>query len=564
MDELNNSMEDKKRESADNNIRVERQWRSDGTVSELTTYKGDVKHGQHKIWWPNGCLFCSENYKEGKLDGPREVRHMSGLLAERCNYKYGKKEGLYEGYRDISGFLATRCTYKNDKIDGVYESWDSRGDLISRKLYKDGEFVKGLRAAEVRSMDERAQATLSRIKANDKHPERGEIEYLAGKPYGYYYERLSPDGVCERWYENGRLMSVQQVDEDGIPCGFSEEWNEWGELEKRCSYKKGMVLNGLYERWYGKDQIEIRANYKDGKRDGLLEKWHPNGQIVSRDNYKDDKLNGLSEEWNRDGELQCQENYKNGALDGLSERRMHVPGMICQHIYMNGVIIAYDSKDHFSKSFSQETRKIDLMVNEESGNEVLTSEDESVIDKIRSNDRHPERGEINLVKDDCGNVYFERRSRESPLDLQEDGDNKSLCSSDHMLYERWDKNGDLTRRVVVNHSGYPLYMYQARNFGLNFKRLISLDHYQPIKLNDTWLQLGMDGKARLFQTDPTYISDEVAELARELEPSLRRKLDQLGADPDNYIRIKRGSEIEEKSLSKGDSQEKRRSNELKI
>lgn len=80
--------------------------------------------------------------------------------------------------------------------------------------------------------------------------------------------------------------------------------------------------------------------------------------------------------------------------------------------------------------------------------------------------------------------------------------------------------------------------------------------------------MDMDGQARYFKSDPTHICDEVQKLAQELEPALRDKLDRLGADPDNYIRIKRGSEIEEKPLSKGDSQslsqEERKSNGLKI
>ena len=103
---------------------------------------------------------------------------------------------------------------------------------------------------------------------------------------------------------------------------------------------------------------------------------------------------------------------------------------------------------------------------------------------------------------------------------------------------------------------------------LDNKSITALEHYQPIEVKDGWLQLGMDGKARLYKTDPTCISDDVAELARELEPSLRRELDQLGVYPDTYIRIKRGSEIEEKPLSKGDSQslsqEERRSNGLNL
>lgn len=273
---------------------------------------------------------------------------MSGLLAERGFYKEGKKEGLFEEYRDESGLLFSRGIYKNDKLDGVLTIWDSTGGLLKRELYKDGERVRSLRTAEVVSMNGRQQATLSRIKANDQYPERGEIELLRGMSHKLYFERLSQDGLCERWYESGRLMSVRQEDEYGIPCGISEEWSELGELKKRCNYKSGGLLNGLYETWWDEDQIRVRANYKDGKLDGLYEEWYPDGQIEERANYKADRQDGISEQWWEDGRLLSRENYKDGRKHGLCERMAPICGKINQYIYKDGVIQSGKLVDHFS------------------------------------------------------------------------------------------------------------------------------------------------------------------------------------------------------------------------
>lgn len=78
-------------------------------------------------------------------------------------------------------------------------------------------------------MTKEQKEKLEEIRANDEHPERGEIEFLRGMNHKLYFERSSQDGLRERWYENGRLMSVRQEDENGIPCGLSEEWNESGQ-----------------------------------------------------------------------------------------------------------------------------------------------------------------------------------------------------------------------------------------------------------------------------------------------------------------------------------------------
>lgn len=139
----------------------------------------------------------------------------------------------------------------------------------------------------------------------------------------------------------------------------------------------------------------------------------------------------------------------------------------------------------------------------------------------------------------------------------------------HHLVEEWDESGARIRRdILKSYDGSLLFKEQVKGFRLNKEQTMSLRYYQPVKLKGGWLQLDMDGQARYFKSDPSHIYDEVQELAQELAPALRDKLDLLGVDPTKYIRIKPEVKLAEDSLATGNlqslSQEKQRDNGLKI
>lgn len=139
----------------------------------------------------------------------------------------------------------------------------------------------------------------------------------------------------------------------------------------------------------------------------------------------------------------------------------------------------------------------------------------------------------------------------------------------HYLVEEWNETGSRIRRdVLVRENGPLLFKEQVKGFRLNKEQTMSLRYYQPIKLKGGWLQLDMDGQARYFKSDPTHIYDEVQELAQELAPALRDKLELLGVDPTTYIRIKPEVKLAEDSHTRGDFQslfqEKQRGNGLTL
>lgn len=230
-------------------------------------------------------------------------------------------------------------------------------------------------------MEYSKEQVLERIKANDQHPERGEIKFAIDSLGNDCFERISPS-FSERWHTNGQLRELYSYNEKGRVDGLGEEWYSNGQLYHRCLYKDG-VPNGLFQFWYKNGQLEYSYTYKDGRRDGLYQDWHNNGQLSSRYtyengkvvgkvefwhdngqpralsfhnvsgqdglalgwhyngqqkyllNYKNDKLEGPWLEWHDDGRLWIYKNYKNGKIDGLQEKANR-DGTITQSVYRDG------------------------------------------------------------------------------------------------------------------------------------------------------------------------------------------------------------------------------------
>lgn len=438
---------------------------------------------------------------------------------------------------------------------------------------------------------------LERIRTNDQYPERGEIKLAVVDYANYYFERQSAErheiwyrngqlkslfdksiGVKKEWDENGYLESVINY-RNGVRNGLSEHyypngqvasrttfkygeedgpcetWHPNGQLRSHMNYKNGK-LNGLYERWHPNGQLSFRCNYYASKIDGLCEAWHPNGQLESRKHSHNEKLNGLFETWYDNGQYSQRVNYKNGVPDGLSESWTYDGQLYKRLNYKNGKLDGLwenwrrDGQLSWYGSYKNDVQDGPFEEWYDNGNQKRY-ENYKDGEKYGKQQYRYENGNLKseeVIGDENDIIEYKMYSPKGQLL------HKMSIFDGHRLEEQWNENGDLTKRLVCDHLWRPLYKNQVKGFMLDNKRITALEHYQPIEVKDGWLQLGMDGKARLFQSDPTNISDEVMELARALEPSLRHELNQLGVFPDTYIRIKRGSEVEEKPLSKGDSQ----------
>ncbi|MFZ0598161.1 MAG: hypothetical protein WAM46_14350 [Flavobacterium sp.] len=102
---------------------------------------GKAREGQWKYYHKaSKVLMTLENYKNGKLEGPRTVYYPDSKIAEEMTYINGLKEGIYKKYGQ-NGTLLEQTTYKNNEYNGDAVFYDADGAVASK-----GKFVNGKKA----------------------------------------------------------------------------------------------------------------------------------------------------------------------------------------------------------------------------------------------------------------------------------------------------------------------------------------------------------------------------------------------------------------------------------
>ena len=68
--------------------------------AEMVSYKNGVLHGPYRKYSEKGSVMEEVNYVNGLIEGPAVYRDGSGALISKGNYKGGRKDGIWEIYRD--------------------------------------------------------------------------------------------------------------------------------------------------------------------------------------------------------------------------------------------------------------------------------------------------------------------------------------------------------------------------------------------------------------------------------------------------------------------------------
>lgn len=202
---------------------------------------------------------------------------------------------VYEGYLNGEAY-SIRVENVNtgemiDSIGGFYGT-----DFVANGLYREipEEFVEDVRKSlpmyfsplekdqskffEQSQEDEKRKEILEKLRASDKHPERGEIK-LAKDPLGNdCFERRSVD-CYERWFDNGQLEGRSRFDENGKKNGIGEQWYKSGQLRSRWNYKNDK-LNGPFKTWYENGQLERCWQYSNGELNGACQEWNEAGALI--------------------------------------------------------------------------------------------------------------------------------------------------------------------------------------------------------------------------------------------------------------------------------------------
>lgn len=79
-------------------------------------------------------------YSQGKLNGVMRRYAPNGQLILECNYVDDVREGRSKRWHE-NGFPAEECFYIDDKLEGEYLKYDTKGNVILRARFRDGNMI---------------------------------------------------------------------------------------------------------------------------------------------------------------------------------------------------------------------------------------------------------------------------------------------------------------------------------------------------------------------------------------------------------------------------------------
>jgi antitoxin component YwqK of YwqJK toxin-antitoxin module len=106
----------------------------DGTLSQETTYRNNVKDGLEKIYFRKGDKVRKEiMFVNGVVEGTVKEYYNEGPLYRKISYAGGKKNGAYETFYK-SGKLKSSISYREDYPGADLKEYTEQGELIRQQL----------------------------------------------------------------------------------------------------------------------------------------------------------------------------------------------------------------------------------------------------------------------------------------------------------------------------------------------------------------------------------------------------------------------------------------------
>jgi antitoxin component YwqK of YwqJK toxin-antitoxin module len=127
-----------------NNVRMVRQYFSNGYLKAEILIKDNKRHGITKNYGSDGRLLSTVNYVNGKKEGKTTNYYSSGKVHSTILYKNGIKEGDAIWYYK-SGKAYSINPFINNKLNGVQKKYYENGKLQAEVPYKDGQPGTGLK-----------------------------------------------------------------------------------------------------------------------------------------------------------------------------------------------------------------------------------------------------------------------------------------------------------------------------------------------------------------------------------------------------------------------------------
>jgi len=285
-------------------------------------FAGDKKEGTAFIYYPDGRIKQTINYRNGKKEGISKEFDQNGeiitlleynndflISRERINRRdeQGLRQGTWKEFYP-SGAIKSERTYKNDQLHGYYKEYDEKGNLILTMLYENGAIVNS------RVEDN------SEIEVVNRYDQTGMLIYSGAYrnnlPVGIHREYKDGKIVNSKIYnDNGILVSEGIVDEAGNRNGNWKDYYPDGTIMAEGQYTANRKT-GLWKFYNMEGKLEQTGYFTNDNPNGLWKWYYENGSLLREEEYFQGQRDGNYIEYSRSGEIIARGQYSDGERNG--------------------------------------------------------------------------------------------------------------------------------------------------------------------------------------------------------------------------------------------------------
>lgn len=286
-------------------------------------YLNDTKEGESYYYYPNGNIWRSVYYKNGKRNGKSMEFSEKGIMISIMHYREnllvqrefinrtdrkGNKQGVWKEFYK-NGKIKQEVTYLNDKYHGLLKTYNERGELEKSVRYFNGQLV--LNEANYNNND---------IEIKDSIGSNGRVVSKGGfkdnKPVGVH-TRFNDEGKpvsSEIFDELGFILAAGSLNTDGYKNGSWEYFYSTGELMSKGQYKNNKK-QGMWNYYYQDGKVEQKGSYRNGQPEGLWSWYYPSGILRREEDYYKGMKNGIYIECSIDGDTLVRGEYREDEKD---------------------------------------------------------------------------------------------------------------------------------------------------------------------------------------------------------------------------------------------------------
>lgn len=225
------------------------EYYEDGKLHYKTHFKGGKLDGASLILWEDEKLASVEEYKDDLLLKGQYFNKKGEIVGEVTDGK-GKKACFENGY------IAKIMEYRNGVAEGRVEELSSNGELKTRYFLKGGE---------------------KNGEESEYYPLCDEKEQI--KKLSFNWDSGIINGLVKTFYPNGKLESQKEIKKnkrDGISCA----WYKNGRVMFVEEYEDDLLVNGKY---YKNSNNEPTSSISNGN--GLVTLFDGDGAFLNKIKY---------------------------------------------------------------------------------------------------------------------------------------------------------------------------------------------------------------------------------------------------------------------------------------